>query len=78
MLITGPWRPAAASPWSSLGAHLVAGCAWRPPGVGERADGLVNGGGGRGWVFRESKSVSKQLVSMQQDICIYMYIYIYI
>ena len=32
--------------------------------------------GGRGWVFRESKSVSKQLARMQQDICIYMYIYI--
>ena len=36
------------------------------------------GGRGRCCVFRESKSVSKQLASMQQDICIYMYIYIYI
>ena len=25
--------------------HLVAGYAWRPPGGGERADGLVDGGG---------------------------------
>ena len=39
---------------------------------------MVDVGGGRGWVFRESISVSKQLASMQQDICIYMYIYRYI
>ena len=30
-IITGSWRPAAASPWTSLGAHPVAGCAWHPP-----------------------------------------------
>ena len=30
-IITGSWRPAAASPWTSLGAHPVAGCTWRPP-----------------------------------------------
>ena len=31
--------------WSSLGAHPVAGYAWRLPGVGERADGWVDGKG---------------------------------
>ena len=31
-------------------------------------------GGERGWVFRESKSVLKQLASMQQDKCIHIYI----
>ena len=31
--------------WSSVGAHPVAGYAWRPPGVGERADGWVDGKG---------------------------------
>ena len=76
-ICASPWLPLLLS-WSSLGAHPVTGYSWCPPGVGERTEGLVDGGGGRGWVFRERKSVSKQLASMQQDICIYMYIYRYI
>ena len=35
--------------------------------MGERADCVVDVGGGRGWVFRESISVSKQAASIQQD-----------
>ena len=37
-----PWLPPLLS-WSSFGAHPVAGDVWRPPRVGERADGWVDG-----------------------------------
>ena len=40
------WSKLDVSLWSSLGSHLVAGRAWRPPGVGERADVVVDVGGG--------------------------------
>jgi len=60
-------------PWVLIRPLLVPGARLS----GGAADGLVDEGVWRGWVFRESKSVSKQLASMQKDICIYMYIYIY-
>ena len=43
-ICASPWLPPLLS-WSSLGAHLVAGDVWRPPRVGERAEGVVDGKG---------------------------------
>ena len=65
-----PWLPPL-RPWSSLGAHPAAVGAWRRL-SGGAAEGLVERGGWRCWVFRESKSVSKKLAYMQQDKCIDM------
>jgi len=61
--------------WSSWGAHPVAGYAWRPPRVVERAEGVVDGkgeGGGcfvRVYLFRNSSQACSRT---------YVYICIYI
>ena len=43
-ICASPWLPPLLS-GSSLGAHPVAGDVWRPPRVGERAEGVVDGKG---------------------------------
>jgi len=71
------WFPPLLS-WSSLGAHPVAGYAWRPPGVGERADGLMDGKGEgvgcfvRVYLFRNSSQACSRTYVY---ICIYIDIY---
>ena len=51
-ICASPWLPPLLS-WSSLGAHPVAEDVWRPPRVGERAEGVVDGkGGGDGCFVR--------------------------
>ena len=42
-------------------SHLVAGCAWRPPGMGERADCVVDVGGEFGGVITTlAKTIKKK------------------
>ena len=73
-ICASPWLPPLLS-WSSLGAHPVAGDVWRPPRVGERAEGVVDGKGEgdgcfvRVYLFRNSSQACSRT---------YVYICIYI
>ena len=84
-ICASPWLPPLLS-WSSLGAHPVAGYAWRPPRVGERADGWVDGKGEgvgcfvRVYLFRNSSQACSRTyvyICIYIDIFTDVYIYMY-